>query len=298
MSKIRWELIDEQFFVYLVADLLRELGFTAIQYQGDGPDGGLDLFCTELMSLGLQDHQPFKWGIQCKFSIGGKRRSVSDAEIRDVEGILRSDRYLSQDLRGYMLVTNRRIAQNVLERLRGIDRSSPFRTSAIDGTRLELLLADCQDLIEKYFDRLQATLSQLGAPTLVGTPDTTHSPPVPIVQVRLRAPYQEGPANTVSAIFDPGAEMTVVPGEAVAELPPTPSSFVAVEDFRGKVTLMKMCLLSVEIGDVDIGTVSVLIGASSGHALIGRNILKHLVVLWDGPNDSLQVWVKKQGNEA
>jgi len=298
MSKIRWELIDEKVFVYLVADLLRELGFTAIQYQGDGPDGGLDLFATELVSLGIQDQQPFRWGIQCKFSIGGKRRSVSEAEIRDVEGILRSDGYLSQDLCGYMLVTNRRIAQNVLERLRGIDRRSPFRTSAIDGTQLELLLADRQDLTERYFDRLQAKLSQLGAPTLVGMPDTTYSPPVPIVQIRLRAPYQKGPAKTVSAIFNPGADMTVVPGEAVTELPPTPGGFVAVEDFTGKVILMKHQLLNVEIGDADIGTVPVLVGASSGHALIGRDILKHLVILWDGPNGSLQVWVKKQGAEA
>ncbi len=115
MDSINWNLIDDSEFVYLVADLMRRRGFVDIQVQGDGPDGGLDLISTELIPFAVQGSQPFRWGIQCKFSTTGNKKSVNDGEIRDIEGILRSDRYSTHSLRGYMVITNRRITQNVIE---------------------------------------------------------------------------------------------------------------------------------------------------------------------------------------
>src|SRR4051812_11026473 len=119
MKKIEWKLIDDFEFVHLAADVLRRLGFIDVHIQGDGPDGGFDLFATELVSFAISGSQPFRWGIQCKFSTSGRQRAVNDRDIRDVEGTLRSERFYAQHLRGYMLITNRRVSQNVIERLAG-----------------------------------------------------------------------------------------------------------------------------------------------------------------------------------
>jgi hypothetical protein len=65
MNKVDWKLIDENEFVHLVAELLREFGFTGIEVQGAGPDGGLDLFATEPVNFAIGGPTPFRWGIQC-----------------------------------------------------------------------------------------------------------------------------------------------------------------------------------------------------------------------------------------
>src|ERR1039458_9272142 len=96
-----WNRLDDYTFVKMVGDLLGRLGFVDIDYQGDGPDGGIDLFATELLPFAVQGRTPFRWAIQCKFSSHPHNKSVNDEEVRDVEGLLRSERYASQNLRGY-----------------------------------------------------------------------------------------------------------------------------------------------------------------------------------------------------
>jgi hypothetical protein len=131
ITRMDWTRLDDYLFVKLVGELLGRLGFVDVDYQGDGPDGGIDLFATELLPFAIQGRTPFRWAVQCKFSSDGQQSSVNDREIRDVEGLLRSERYVVQEPRGYMLATNRKIVQNVVERLRGIDRRSQYRTARI-----------------------------------------------------------------------------------------------------------------------------------------------------------------------
>ncbi|MEI6810268.1 MAG: restriction endonuclease, partial [bacterium] len=87
MNELQWSILDDEWFVSLASDLLRDNGYV-IRYQGDGPDGGVDIFATQPISFGF-DIQPFTWAVQCKFSKSPKA-AVNDKEIRDVEGILRS----------------------------------------------------------------------------------------------------------------------------------------------------------------------------------------------------------------
>ena len=150
MIKLKWELLDDEWFVLLAADVLIARGY-AIQYQGAGPDGGVDIFATQTILIGF-DIQPFTWAVQCKFSRSpAKAKAVNDSEIKDIEGILRSSRYQTLKPRGYMLVTNRRIAQNVIERLRGVNDQTAFRTCAMDGKRLTTFLAENTKLVLEYF---------------------------------------------------------------------------------------------------------------------------------------------------
>lgn len=153
MIEINWTLLDNHKFVKLIANLLGRLGFVDIQIQGEGPDGGLDLFATEIVSFAFQGRRPLRWGIQCKFSASDLQKAVTPRDIQDVEGVLRSDRYSAHNLQGYMLVTNRRVSQNVVERLQGVDRNSNFRASYLDGEQLVLYLQEQAEILEDYFGR-------------------------------------------------------------------------------------------------------------------------------------------------
>lgn len=148
---IDWKQIDHNSFVHLVGDLLRRLGFVDIDHQGDGPDGGIDIFATELVPFTIQGRVPFRWAVQCKFSSDPSDKSVNDREVRDVSGVLLSERYAEKRPKGYMLVTNRSIVQNVVERLRGIEGAMQFRTARVDGTQLTKLLEDQELLRDTYF---------------------------------------------------------------------------------------------------------------------------------------------------
>lgn len=159
--QIRWDLLNDQSFVHLVADLLRRLGFVDVNVQGDGPDGGLDILATELVPFAFHGPRPLRWGIQCKYSRPGGRRAVTDNEIRDVVGILRSKRYESYGLGGYMVVTNRRVSQNVIERLLGIDSTSEYRASWLDGAKLEQYLCQQLELLDNYFGRVIQEIEKL-----------------------------------------------------------------------------------------------------------------------------------------
>jgi hypothetical protein len=169
MAEIRWSKLDDYQFVKLVDELLGRLGFVDVDYQGDGPNGGIDLFATELVPFTIRGRTPFRWAIQGKFSADGQDGSVSDREVRDVEGILRSERYAGRDPRGYMLITNRRIVQNVIERLRGVDRRSQFRTARVDQAHLESLLVDQPEVMQRYFGDRDSSRG-LGRPALIATP--------------------------------------------------------------------------------------------------------------------------------
>lgn len=286
MNEINWDLIDDYEFVYLAADLLRRLGFVDIHVQGTGPDGGLDLIATELLSFAVQGAQPFRWGIQCKFSKTGMQMSVNDSEIKDVEGILRSDRYAVHDLRGYMIITNRKIVQNVLERLRGINRGSQFRTTYIDGTQLQHRLAEHPEVIEKYFGEAKESIQNLGQPiTVAGVDEISKF----FLDVEISSPSKSEDSITVKAILDTGAQMSVVPQKTIEHLEPLMYSVRRIRSASGAVTNAKSCFVDIRLGNASFSSIEVL-ALDIDYALLGQNLIKQLVILLDGPNNLIKVW--------
>lgn len=274
MSYLDWNRIDDYGFVKLVGELFGRFGFVDIDYQGDGPDGGIDLFATELLPFTVQGRTPFRWAIQCKFSVKGKEASVNDAEVRDVEGILRSDRYQMQAPRGYMLVTNRKIVQNVIERLRGIDRRSQYRTARVDGSHLESMLAEHPELVERYFGERRSGPLGFRKPVVIVSPPSgdAHAFP-PSILVALSAPTSTPtPATKVRAILDTGASTSIIPEQMAHALALQPIGYALVSTPAGQ---MEMPHYKVQIAIEQIGQFQVeMLGAELDTVIIGRDILR------------------------
>ena len=290
MDHIKWERIDDREFIHIVADLLRSIGFIDVHIQGDGPDGGLDLIATELVRFAIQGAQAFTWGIQCKFSKAGARKAVNDNEIKDVEGILRSDRYSGHRLRGYMIITNRRIVQNVIERLQGIDRGSQFRTASLEGVQLNRRLAEQPELIEKYSQASPRRVEELGLPTLLQSQVDDKARHLVAVEAWSE---EDQPRRTVMAILDTGASMSVIPESTYRNVGPSVCTVRKVTSAAStEPVLAQACILNLRIGDLVFRDHEVLV-LNTHYAILGQDILKNYSVLFDGPNQAVKVWLMK-----
>jgi hypothetical protein len=82
-----WNRLDDYSFVKFVGDFLGRFGFIDLDFQGDGPDGGIDIFATELVPFAVQGRVPFRWAVQCKFSAEPNNKSVNVRDVRDTEGL-------------------------------------------------------------------------------------------------------------------------------------------------------------------------------------------------------------------
>jgi len=181
------------------------------------------LLATELLAFAVKGSIPFRWGIQCKFSKGGTEGSVRDDDFRDVEGILRSSRFASQGLQGYMLVTNRKVVQNVIERLQGIDKASQFRTAVMDGLRLPKAIEIHEIIRAKYFNESGMGSEELGVPGYVSELNLAgRGPTIPLTNLF------GGQERRLDATIDSGANLTVLPKEIAEDLGIPPQSRVVL----------------------------------------------------------------------
>lgn len=273
MLEIDWSRIDDHLFVELTGDLLSRLGFVDIDYQGDGSDGGIDLFATELVPFAIQGRTPFRWAIQCKFSKKAGQASVNDNEVRDVEGILRSERYQGQAPRGYMLVTNRHIVQNVIERLRGIDRNSSFRTARLDYSQLVSLLLEHPEIIDRYFSHLDEIPLSLGFPdAVISSKHDGQERLIPTVTIRVQDLNSTKPPITTHAVLDTAAEVSVIPTSIIEKLEIPPIDCRKVQVFGGVIRNVLVYFINLSIEGGDFGAIKVL-GADTSRALIGQDVL-------------------------
>lgn len=287
---INWKIITDDGFVYLTSDLLRRLGFTDIQIQGDGPDGGIDIFATEKIPFAIQGHRSFRWGIQCKFSINSKQKSVNDKEVYDVEGILRSDRYASQNMNGYMLVTNRRVTQNVTERLRGVEKQTLFKTSILDYFLLENLLKQNNELLEKYFGIAKLSIKEYGEPSVIlHAVDNKHYQ----INVEISSASLPNKWLSIVGLIDTGAELSVIQPKLIDQLNLRQTGIVSVTAASHQINV-PIYSFDIKIGKNIFHNIQVIRGNLSGLGddaiLIGQNLLNHMVLLLDGQNHIIKIW--------
>lgn len=268
-----WDALDDYSFVTMISDLLVNLGFIEIERQGSGPDGGIDLLATEPVSFAVQGRIPFRWAVQCKFSTKGTRSSISDQDIRDVEGILRSDRFASQHLRGYLLITNAKVSQNVVERLKGIDRHSTFRTAIIDGASLEQKLLDNPSIIKRALNRFDP--SSLGKPLAVFLSADRKGVNVPRIEVKLgKTNDSKIPAT---AIIDTGATVSAIPHALARQLNLEPVSVIQMSSPTEVVEVHQYFIL-LEVEGVFLEWAEV-VGLPTEDLIIGQNLLSRFVTV-------------------
>jgi clan AA aspartic protease len=109
-----------------------------------------------------------------------------------------------------------------------------------------------------------------------------YSPPAPSLTVKLTRPLSDRSLE-IQAKLDTGADMTILPQDAIDELGLIPSSYVYVQSFDGRRVLRYTYLVNISFQNFEYKMVEV-IGIKRRDALLGRDILNRLKIILDGKN--------------
>jgi predicted aspartyl protease len=111
---------------------------------------------------------------------------------------------------------------------------------------------------------------------------TEYDPPGPIVEFQVSKAGQQTPDVTLSALVDSGADATMLPITALQSIG---ARYVETRQMRGIVGLaypVDLYLVSIRIGVHPMPAVRVIAGVAESEAIIGRDVLNHLVVTLNG----------------
>lgn len=114
-------------------------------------------------------------------------------------------------------------------------------------------------------------------------------PPAPTTRVTLRDPNNGHTLNGVLLLLDTGADVTLLPRAAVANLgvPPVADQRFELMGFDGTRSFASVAVLEVIFLHRAFRGRYLLVESESG--VLGRDILNHLSVLFDGPR---QQWTQ------
>lgn len=112
-------------------------------------------------------------------------------------------------------------------------------------------------------------------------------PPAPMVPTRVSAPGGLDIA-TVEGKLDTGADLSAVPERCIVELDVPPVRTVRAAGFMGEMQEVIVYRVDLEIGDMVFPRVEAL-STRRPYAILGRNILKRLVIRIDGPGEKLDI---------
>jgi predicted aspartyl protease len=113
------------------------------------------------------------------------------------------------------------------------------------------------------------------------------SPPAPTVPVVVRLP-RGGESRELEGKIDSGADVCAIPEDVIAELDLPPVRIVRAAGFGGVLQDAILHHCAIELPGRRFDHVEAL-GTHRRYAIIGRNVLRELVVRLDGPGSMLSV---------
>jgi hypothetical protein len=284
---LNWKWINEHEFTALCGDLLRSAGFSQVQVQGSESGGeAIDILATELVPFTFGGRRPLRWAIQCKFSVHAEKSSLRSEEFGDMDTVFRSERLSGHNLRGYMLVTNRRVTQNVIGLLQDTACRFGHRTMIIGANDLSNLLGAHSSIADLYFGEQRHRFAHLGPPAEAMT--TTGAAHGPNIMVQVEAPFDPRRRVSTEAVVNMGSSLSMLPESVLAPLGVTASQKMLFETAFGQFRLNVYEVVLKIAGRRFEGVQA--IGGVHEYGLIGMNVLTNFLVLYDGPNRGLRLW--------
>jgi len=106
-------------------------------------------------------------------------------------------------------------------------------------------------------------------------------PPAPVAQVVLRNPATGAQSSPISMLLDTGADITLIPREAAAQIGCRPVATQTLSGFDGSAQAYEEVAVEMIFLGKSFKGQFLTIGQPTG--IIGRNVLNYLVLTFDGP---------------
>lgn len=109
-----------------------------------------------------------------------------------------------------------------------------------------------------------------------------YEPPAPILEVGISLPRQDQPTVTISGLLDSGSDGTMLPISILENIGAKPVGRGRIRGILGNSTAASIFLVKLYLGNQQIYAVRVIGVDEESECLIGRNVLRHLVVTLNG----------------
>jgi hypothetical protein len=123
--------------------------------------------------------------------------------------------------------------------------------------------------------------------------DTGRNPPAPLAEVTLRIPADRSTLPGVLMLLDTGADATLLPREALARIGAKPAEVppMELESFDGSRSTAELVDVALEFAGKSFEGLYPVIDGDEG--VLGRDVLNHLAVVFDGPDLTWTIAVTK-----
>lgn len=112
---------------------------------------------------------------------------------------------------------------------------------------------------------------------------TGYYPPIPCLEVRLRAPDSSQSQGPIRAIVDTGADITLVSQSVLDRIAAPEVDEVRLRSHWGEATTVVTYLIDIQMGEDTLPGIEVAGDLYGDSVLLGRNVINKLVLLIDGP---------------
>jgi hypothetical protein len=112
--------------------------------------------------------------------------------------------------------------------------------------------------------------------------DTSWLPAAPFLPVRLASLAEQSETIAVQAKLDTGADLAAVPYALIERLQLVPAGEIEVEGYNSRRETMRAYDVNLQVDQLNANGLLV-IGFAEDYVLLGRDVLKRLRLLLDGP---------------
>jgi len=105
---------------------------------------------------------------------------------------------------------------------------------------------------------------------------------MPVVDVTITTPEQRQQPITITALIDSGADGSLIPINILEQVDARYVDKVRIRGVLGHSQMVDVYLVTLQIGENWIHSVRVIAVESKAEAVLGRNVLNHLVITLDG----------------
>ena len=123
--------------------------------------------------------------------------------------------------------------------------------------------------------------------------DTAHTPPVPILQIRLTAPGEPPRGGPLTAIVDTGSDGTLVPTDYLEQAEAISLDEAILHGIAGGSRRVHLFELDLYVGSLLLPGVVVAGDDGGREILLGRNVLNKLILLLDGPRRETELFERR-----
>jgi predicted aspartyl protease len=119
--------------------------------------------------------------------------------------------------------------------------------------------------------------------------DRSYSPAAPVVNIQIGVPGESVNSIEYLAFVDTGADGTIIPSAYLRQFDIEPDSQRYLRSQWGDRRAVDVYLLDILINTIHLSPVEIVADELGSEIILGRNVLNHLIITLDGPNNIFEI---------